>query len=70
LLQQRGHETIGAGNALAVQNFAENIAMLLFVAVYGWALAAGVTVIMSVAGFGLTLLAGIAVLAALRMKKS
>ncbi|HEY0665700.1 MAG TPA: lysophospholipid transporter LplT, partial [Gallionella sp.] len=29
LLQQRGHETIGAGNALAVQNFAENIAMLL-----------------------------------------
>ena len=37
LLQERGHETIGAGNALAVQNFAENIAMLVFVGGYGWA---------------------------------
>ena len=34
LLQARGHETIGAGNALAVQNFAENIAMLVFAVSY------------------------------------
>lgn len=31
LLQDRGHATVGTGRALAVQNFAENVAMLGFV---------------------------------------
>ena len=34
LLQETGHETIGAGRALAVQNFTENSFMLLMVGVY------------------------------------
>lgn len=34
LLQERGHETVGAGNAVAVQNFFENCTMLLLVALY------------------------------------
>jgi LPLT family lysophospholipid transporter-like MFS transporter len=34
LLQETGHETIGAGRALAVQNFTENSLMLLMVGVY------------------------------------
>lgn len=56
LLQKCGHESIGAGNALAVQNFSENIAMLSFVGVYGWAVAAGVPIMVSIIGFGVLLM--------------
>jgi LPLT family lysophospholipid transporter-like MFS transporter len=69
LLQKCGHESIGAGNALAVQNFAENIAMLLFVGAYGWATTAGVPVMLSITGFGLLLLLFMAVLAAFRLRR-
>ncbi|MDO9221583.1 MAG: MFS transporter, partial [Thiobacillus sp.] len=34
LLQETGHETIGAGRALAVQNFTENSFMLVMVGIY------------------------------------
>lgn len=34
LLQHRGQRSVGAGNAIAVQNFAENIAMLLMLGLY------------------------------------
>jgi LPLT family lysophospholipid transporter-like MFS transporter len=34
LLQERGHETVGAGNAVAVQNFFENISMMALVGLY------------------------------------
>jgi LPLT family lysophospholipid transporter-like MFS transporter len=69
LLQERGHETIGAGNALAVQNFAENLAMLLFVGGYSGAAAAGVPVATTVMGFGLVMLLLIGALATLRLKR-
>jgi LPLT family lysophospholipid transporter-like MFS transporter len=68
LLQERGHESIGAGNALAVQNFAENIAMLVFVATYGWAAAAGISVATTVIGFGIVMLLVIGALAAFRFR--
>jgi len=68
LLQERGHETIGAGNALAVQNFAENIAMLVFIGSYSAATAAGVTITTSVIGFGVILLMVIGVLAMFRLR--
>jgi MFS transporter, LPLT family, lysophospholipid transporter len=68
LLQARGHETIGAGNALAVQNFAENIAMLIFVGAYSWAAAAGVPVAMSIIGFGVILVVVIGTLAVIRLR--
>lgn len=67
LLQERGHETIGAGNALAVQNFAENIAMLLFVGGYSWAAAAGVQVSATSTGFGVLMLLMIGLLALYRL---
>jgi LPLT family lysophospholipid transporter-like MFS transporter len=35
LLQQRGHESIGAGHALAIQNLFENTTMFLAVSLYG-----------------------------------
>jgi LPLT family lysophospholipid transporter-like MFS transporter len=69
LLQKCGHESIGAGNALAVQNFSENIAMLLFVGAYGWAMAVGVPIMLSIAGFGLLLLVFMAVLAVFRLRR-
>ncbi len=68
LLQERGHETIGAGHALAVQNFVENIAMLLFVGCYSMASAAGVSVKVNMIGFGLVLLVFVTALAVNRLK--
>lgn len=68
LLQERGHETIGAGNALAVQNFVENIAMLLFVGGYSVATAAGVPVTTTIMGFGLILLVFMSTLAVFRVR--
>lgn len=55
LLQEKGHETIGAGNALAVQNFAENIAMLVFVGGYSLAASVGIPINNIVVGFGIFL---------------
>lgn len=69
LLQERGHETIGAGNALAVQNFIENLAMLCFVGGYSLAISMGVSISTSVTGFGLILLMVISVLAVFRMRQ-
>jgi LPLT family lysophospholipid transporter-like MFS transporter len=70
LLQERGHQSIGAGNALAVQNFAENISMMLFVGGYSWATAAGVPVAMTIGGFGAILLLVIGALAVFRLKRA
>ena len=36
LLQERGKETVGAGNAIAVQNLGENTAMLLMLGAKGF----------------------------------
>ncbi len=69
LLQERGHETIGAGNALAVQNFIENLAMLGFVGGYSLAISMGISISTSVTGFGLILLMVISVLAVFRMRQ-
>ena len=61
LLQERGHQNIGAGRALAVQNLWENLAMLGFVGAY--ALVEGLPVVNMAMGFGAVVLVGIAVLA-------
>lgn len=45
LLQDRGKKTVGAGNAVAVQNFAENIAMLLMLGLYTLAVKVGMPVV-------------------------
>lgn len=69
LLQEKGHESIGAGNALAVQNFFENIVMLLFVGAYSAAAAAGVAITTTILGFGLVLLVSIGTLALFRLRR-
>ncbi|MDR1275487.1 MAG: lysophospholipid transporter LplT [Candidatus Accumulibacter sp.] len=66
LLQRRGHVSVGAGNALAIQNFAENSAMLLFVAVYSSMNALGVSINHIVAGFGTVMLVATLVIRRLR----
>lgn len=52
LLQKRGKETVGAGNAIAVQNLGENGAMLLMLGLYSLAVKAGVPVVAIGAAFG------------------
>jgi len=69
LVQERGHRSIGAGKALAVQNFAENLSMLIFVAMYGAAIALGLPVTQASIGFGMILLAFIGALAIMRLRR-
>ncbi|AYQ53382.1 Lysophospholipid transporter LplT [Dickeya solani] len=52
LLQERGRESVGAGNAIAVQNLGENGAMLLMLALYSLAVKVGVPVLAIGIGFG------------------
>jgi LPLT family lysophospholipid transporter-like MFS transporter len=67
LLQERGHDSVGAGSALAVQNFSENLVMLLFVGAYSAISAAGVAVVPTIIGFGMVLLLAVGVISALRL---
>ena len=66
LLQERGHESVGAGHALAVQNLWENLAMLVFVGAY--ALAEGLPVVGVVTAFGAVVMGGVAILAWVRTR--
>lgn len=52
LLQERGKRSVGAGNAIAVQNLGENAAMLLMLGLYSLAVKAGAPVIAIGVGFG------------------
>ncbi len=52
LLQERGKRTVGAGNAIAVQNLGENTAMLLMLGLYSLAVKTGVPVVGVGVGFG------------------
>lgn len=52
LLQERGKQTVGAGNAIAVQNLGENTAMLLMLGIFSLAIKAGVSVVGTGIGFG------------------
>lgn len=68
LLQERGHETVGAGHAIAVQNFCENLIMLLMLGFYILLARAGLSVVEAATGFGAAVLIGIAGLAWLRLR--
>lgn len=68
LLQERGHQSVGAGSALAVQNFFENLAMLAFVETYQRVSDAGAGVHATVVGFGLVLTLVLAAIAVARRR--
>jgi LPLT family lysophospholipid transporter-like MFS transporter len=55
LLQESGHRSVGAGHAIAVQNLAENGAMLLMIGLYTLAARAGVPIVRIAAVFGVGL---------------
>jgi LPLT family lysophospholipid transporter-like MFS transporter len=60
LLQERGRASVGSGNAIAVQNLAENSAMLVMIGLYTLAVRAG-TPIVGIAGlFGVGLAIAVA----------
>jgi LPLT family lysophospholipid transporter-like MFS transporter len=60
LLQERGRETVGAGNAIAVQNLAENTAMLVLIGLYTLAVRAGAAIVGIAGVFGFALAVTIA----------
>jgi len=62
LLQERGHQSVGAGHAVAVQNLAENTSMLLMVGLYTLVIRAGAPVRATAAGFGAALSLALGVL--------
>jgi len=53
LLQHRGHNLMGAGRSIAVQNFNENVSILLMIAVYSALLGAGLSIYTVIVIFGL-----------------
>jgi LPLT family lysophospholipid transporter-like MFS transporter len=69
LLQERGHESVGAGHAVAVQNFVENIAMLGLVGMYTLMDKSGMPVVQSATVFGAVVTLTIGLLAVLRLMK-
>jgi LPLT family lysophospholipid transporter-like MFS transporter len=68
LLQDRGHRSVGAGNAIAIQNLSENAFMLLMVGLYTLTDRAGVGVNTTAVAFGLFLALCIAALWIYRAK--
>jgi LPLT family lysophospholipid transporter-like MFS transporter len=70
LLQEKGHETVGAGHAVAVQNFFENFAMLALVGLYTAMDKGGTPVVQSATIFGVVVLVAISVLAISRIRSN
>ncbi|ATZ12506.1 lysophospholipid transporter LplT [Erwinia amylovora] len=62
LLQMRGRESVGAGNAIAVQNLGENSAMLLMLGLYSLAIKLGAPPVATGVGFGALFALAIALL--------
>ena len=57
LLQHRGHDLLGAGHSIAVQNFNENIGILLLLGAYTWMVGAQFEINTIVAIFGAFIIA-------------
>jgi LPLT family lysophospholipid transporter-like MFS transporter len=53
LLQHRGHQLMGSGHSIAVQNFNENLSILLMLGAYALMIKAGLSVNTIVIVFGL-----------------
>jgi len=53
LLQHRGHQLMGSGHSIAVQNFNENLSILLMLGAYAMMIEAGFSVNTIVIVFGL-----------------
>ena len=69
LLQHRGHVLMGAGHSIAVQNFNENIGILVMVGLYGLMVSSGMRVEPAIVLFGL-FVSGIMALVMLRHRNN
>ena len=58
-LQEIGHTSIGSGRAVAIQNFFQNLAMLLTVGLYTGAAAVGISLFAIIMTLGVTVLISI-----------
>lgn len=67
LLQVEGHQSVGSGSALAIQNFVENCGMLLFVGLYGFLVLQGISIHSIIAVFGSILFVSIGSLSLFRL---
>ena len=67
LLQERGHKTVGAGHAVAIQNLFENLAMLGMVGLYTLSIKLGMDAIEVGLGFGGLVLMGLIPIAVARL---
>jgi hypothetical protein len=65
LLQHRGHVLMGAGHSIAVQNFNENIGILVMVGLYALMVRSGISVSAAILLFGMSV-TGMMVLVILR----
>lgn len=52
LLQERGHNTVGTGHAIAIQNLGENATMLVMIGIYAALVRAGVPIGLIAVVFG------------------
>ncbi len=62
-LQEIGHRSIGAGGAVAIQNFFENLAMLLGTGIYSVALAGGIDPVAAVITLGVLVMIATTIIA-------
>jgi LPLT family lysophospholipid transporter-like MFS transporter len=69
LLQQCGHATVGAGNAVGVQNFFENCSMLLLVGLYVLMERSGLPVVQAATIFGCVIFVSIGLIARARLRQ-
>lgn len=69
LLQERGHQTVGAGHAVAIQNLFENLSMLAMIGLYTLSMKAGLTAIQAGIWFGGLVLAGLLPIAIFRLMR-
>jgi LPLT family lysophospholipid transporter-like MFS transporter len=70
LLQERGHETVGSGNAVAVQNFFENFCMLVLLGLFIVMEKNKVPIVTSTFVFGGIILLSVVILALKRLGQS
>ena len=61
-VQEEGHHSTGSGHAVAIQNFFQNLAMLVSVGIYTLLLAESVSVIGAIAGLGIFVITAIVLL--------
>jgi LPLT family lysophospholipid transporter-like MFS transporter len=69
LLQERGHQTVGSGHAIAVQNFFENFSMMLMVGIYVLMTRAGLSAVAAATGFGVLVTLAIGMLSWVRIRQ-